>query len=495
MDKKLERQTVAPLDASEQSEESRVQAYAGSQASLVGTTLNGRYELQSVLGLGGWSAVYKGLDLNLKRPVAVKILHAHLSVNLESVQRFRQEALAVSQIAHPNLAAVYDFGVADKQQLFIVMEPVEGQTLEQILAKTRIDWRSAVTFALQLCDALETVHAHYLVHRDVKPSNIMIVTDRLGQKQAKLLDFGLVKCPSDLAGHHTGSGQTVGTPAYMSPEQCMGSKLDGRADIYSLGCCLYEMLTGRQLFDHQSPLAYMHMHLAEAPPPMENVGVQNIPEEVKAAVLKSLAKKPEQRFCSPSEMAQELRLALAKYSATAHAAKTNRTSVLLGAAAGIGFIAVAAVCLVSSMHHPLSADQSSIPGPVPADLISGLTRVPSPPIANRSNAQLDSPKRQPSSTADSLNGKPMAISLHGFYPTDGPYLLDRLRISVKLNELKQHGGDAQALETMWMRMDADANRRQEQAVLWDVQYMNKQLGLPDLTQDQRSQLTLIETQR
>jgi serine/threonine protein kinase len=343
-------------------------AFLKSGASLVSSVIANRYRLDSLLGLGGWSAVYQGTDLTLGRAVAVKVLHPHLTVKPVMAERFRDEAEITSKLAHPNLTAVYDYGMAGDHQPYIVMELVTGTALDEIIDRGGpLAVQQAVSVMVEMADALQVVHDVGLVHRDIKPGNIMITATRDGQCHGKLLDFGLVKALETAAGR-TATGETIGTPAYMSPEQCRGEKVDARSDIYSLGCVLYEMLTGQIAFAGDNPVECMHKHMLHTPPPISKIRPElQIPEILDEIVECALQRERADRFPSMHEFKEAL-LKVATVGATASsipklsvkrkAKKKVRRNTRLGLTAGISFVAF---CAAAFIFGPKMAQQALSP--------------------------------------------------------------------------------------------------------------------------------------
>src|SRR3990172_2327698 len=216
----------------------------------IGHTLGGRYRIEDLLGQGGMSAVYKAADPNLRRTVAVKLIHSHLAADPEFVRRFEEEAAAVAQLRHPNIIQVFDFN-HDSDTYFMVLEYVQGDTLRSKLKalsekQQRLPLAESIRIMAAICDAVHYAHQRGMIHRDLKPANVMINP----QGQPILMDFGVAKI---LGGQqHTATGAVVGTPAYLSPEQVRGDRPDARADIYSLGVVLFEILAGRPPFQSDS---------------------------------------------------------------------------------------------------------------------------------------------------------------------------------------------------------------------------------------------------
>ena len=261
--------------------------------------LNDRYEVESTLGRGGMAQVYRATDRVLGRPVAVKVLSRKLSGDAKFLTRFRREAQASAGLNHPHVVSVYDTGAHDELH-YIVMEYVEGETLGALMAREGpLPPERAVHIAADVAEALEAAHRKGLVHRDVKPGNVMI--DPEGR--VKVMDFGIARAAADDT--LTQTGLVLGTAAYLSPEQARGEAIDARSDIYSLGCVLYEMLTGRTPFEADSSVAMAYKHVNEEPD-----APAGIPADIAAVVMRSLEKDPDRRFQSAAQMQAALRAAL-----------------------------------------------------------------------------------------------------------------------------------------------------------------------------------------
>jgi serine/threonine protein kinase len=278
------------------------------QPTCIGRTLSGRYKIEALLGQGGMSAVYKATDPNLKRVVAVKLIHPHLSSDPMFVLRFEGEASAVASLRHSNIVQVYDFN-NDNGVYYMVLEFIPGETLQDRLKRLndtgrKLPVEDALKFATNISDAMGYAHQRGMVHRDIKPANIML--DVHGQ--AILMDFGIVKI---LGGDsHTSTGAVVGTARYMSPEIIRGEVADHRSDIYSLGVTLYEMLSGRPPFVADSAMTLMMMHLNDPVPDVRDFRADVHPELV-AVLEKSMAKDRADRYQSAAELSTALRRALA----------------------------------------------------------------------------------------------------------------------------------------------------------------------------------------
>ena len=290
---------------------------------LEGRILGDRYQLGSLLGVGGMARVYVASDRVLERQVAVKVLSPPYAQDPSFVERFRREARAAARLSHPNIVAVFDSG-SDAGLHYLVMEYVTGQSLAELLAdRARLAPREAVEVGVEVCAALAVAHAQGLVHRDVKPANVLVGDDG----RVKVTDFGIVKAAAMAT--LTGTGTVLGTAAYLSPEQAQGGPVDARSDLYSLGCVLYELLCGSPPFGSGAdgpPVAVATRHLHQPPEPPSAHNPQVDPE-LDAVVLTALAKDPAQRYQSAIELVDALEKALA--GDTVAAALTMPKSVTL----------------------------------------------------------------------------------------------------------------------------------------------------------------------
>ncbi len=262
-----------------------------------------RYWLERRLGKGGMASVYQGMHMGLGRPVAVKILTRNLSEHPDSLSRFMNEARLSAKIHHPNVVEVFDFGTTPEGLAYLVMQLHEGEDLRTTLHREGpLGWPRARSLLLQLCSALEAVHAQGVVHRDVKPSNCMRVIDA-GHEQLLLLDFG-VACKLGAPPEHA----VIGTPDYMSPEQARGEPVDSRSDIYSLGIMLGELLTGHLPFTGKSVSALLDGQIHEPPPKLAALASSGtfVPAKLEAIYERALAKDPTERFASVGEFAAAL---------------------------------------------------------------------------------------------------------------------------------------------------------------------------------------------
>jgi tRNA A-37 threonylcarbamoyl transferase component Bud32 len=262
----------------------------------------GKYEILEEVGRGAFATVYKARDNTLDRIIALKVLHHHVADDPTFIQRFYQEARTAARLRHPNIATVYEVG-EEAGQHYLAMTFLPGQTLDAMLTRELLPLEQTVSIVEQVAGALEYIHSCRLVHRDVKPSNIIV--DDAGQ--ATLLDFGIVRAADGT--QLTTTGAVMGTPQYMSPEQAEGKEIDHRSDIYSLGVVAYQMCTGRAPFDHVSPLVVLRLHADKSPPSPRELNPR-LPVEVEQLLVKALAKKRGERYQSAGEMARALREAV-----------------------------------------------------------------------------------------------------------------------------------------------------------------------------------------
>ncbi|MFI6514575.1 Stk1 family PASTA domain-containing Ser/Thr kinase [Spirillospora sp. NPDC050679] len=271
--------------------------------------LGGRYELDSVIGRGGMAEVYRARDLRLDRIVAIKTLRSDLARDPTFQARFRREAQSAASLNHPSVVAVYDTGedtIGDSQIPYIVMEYVDGSTLRDLLRENRaLRPEKALEITDGILRALDYSHRGQIVHRDIKPANIMLTRNH----DVKVMDFGIARAMHDAASTMTQTAQVIGTAQYLSPEQARGERVDARSDIYSTGCVLYELLTGKPPFTGDSPVAIAYQHVREEPVPPSQVD-HEIPAWADAIVLKAMAKDADHRYQSATEFRQEIQRVL-----------------------------------------------------------------------------------------------------------------------------------------------------------------------------------------
>ena len=305
---KLMEEAIQALDPANQPEEEN----AGQVQTVVkpGTQID-HYEIVEEIGCGGMGVVYRGKDNMFERTVAIKVLHSKLLSDPLSKKRFEQEGRATIALAHPNLISVYHYGFSSAGLPFIVMEYVDGKGLDKTLEQVgHLEFGEFIEIFLQACDALGHAHERGIIHRDLKPSNLMLVN--LGKKErlVKIVDFGISKIlphgrfpGQDL----TNAGDVVGSPLYMSPEQCKGLSLDGRSDIYSLGCLMYQAITGALPFLGENALQTLSKHICDPPPKFKEIAPDlKIPPELEKIIFRTLEKEPEKRYETLAELHADL---------------------------------------------------------------------------------------------------------------------------------------------------------------------------------------------
>lgn len=283
-----------------------------SQDPFVNTVLDGKYLIEEPIGKGGMGLVYRAKHVNFNRLFAIKILKNELVSDPQAIKRFRNEANAAGMIRHPNAITITDFNITNDGAAYLVMDYVEGRSLRDILKKEgKQSYTRTVELLSQVCDAAAAAHRKGIIHRDLKPDNIMVEPQEDQSEMVKVLDFGIAKLSQNPAYSEniTVGGAILGSPYYMSPEQCDGRHLDSRSDIYSLGIILYELLVGKVPFRAQTPWGLVKMHCSSPPPPIRNHR-PDIPPALEAAILKALAKDPKDRQQSAVDLKRELEAAL-----------------------------------------------------------------------------------------------------------------------------------------------------------------------------------------
>ncbi|HWE57047.1 MAG TPA: Stk1 family PASTA domain-containing Ser/Thr kinase [Acidimicrobiales bacterium] len=305
-----------------------------------------RYEMVRHIARGGMAQVYLAKDLLLDRPVALKVLFPELSVDQSFVERFRREAKAAANLSHPNIVSVYDWGQGDSTY-YIVMEYVDGPTLSSMLKQGPLQPERAAAIAASVAAALDFAHRRGVIHRDVKPGNVLI-DDRA---QVKVADFGIARAvgtSEDL----TQTGSVMGTATYFSPEQAQGFPVDPRSDVYSLGVVLYEMATGRPPFTGDNPVSIAYKHVKEAPPRPTTLN-QELPAPLEAIILKAMSKEPADRYQS----AEDMRADLVRFT---NGQPVSAAAALLGATSVLGAVGVGATRV-----QPAVASETRVQRPVP----------------------------------------------------------------------------------------------------------------------------------
>ncbi|MBV8367326.1 MAG: protein kinase [Candidatus Eremiobacteraeota bacterium] len=273
---------------------------------LLGRVIGEKYRIDAEIGAGGMATIYRATRLHIGDAVAIKVLHSELLRDPQFAERFKREAQAAARLKHPNVVSIYDFGVSDDGVIYLVMELVEGPNLRTIIKDTGpMPVALAAEIIRQVCAALSEAERQHVVHRDIKPSNIAVESTPDGPR-VKVLDFGIASLRSGgAATFFTQTGTALGTPAYMSPEQCLGEELDGRSDVYSVGVVLFEMLCGVAPFNSPTPTAVVMQHVQQAPPPLRILNASVSPA-VEAVVLRSLVKRREDRYQTARDLADAL---------------------------------------------------------------------------------------------------------------------------------------------------------------------------------------------
>jgi serine/threonine-protein kinase len=275
-------------------------------------TLDDRYRIIDQLGAGAMGKVYRAEQVSVGRPVAIKVLTRTVANDLDLVQRFRTEAAIISKLRHPNTLKLIDIGLLHDGRLYIVMELLEGEPLDKLIDREApLEPVRAMRLLRQAADALDEAHQAGVVHRDIKPHNLFL--ERVGASEVlKVLDFGIARFNNQPT--VTASGQVFGTPAYMSPEQVNGLKVDHRSDLYSLGVVAYQCLAGRPPFEADTPVVLMYRHAVDPPPPLSSLG-SDVPTSVEALVMKLLAKDPADRFPTAAALVAAIDQVIAELSA------------------------------------------------------------------------------------------------------------------------------------------------------------------------------------
>ncbi len=418
----------------------------------INNVIREKYKILAVIGQGGMATVYKARHQLLDELRALKVIKPELASDPQFVQRFKNEAIIARKLRHPNAVHVEDLDLAEDGRPFIAMELVEGESLKRWIERAGpVPVATALDIAVQVCQALEAAHALGMIHRDIKPDNIFLVSRPGAAPFAKVLDFGIARLKEGVASQGmagmtlTGTGVVIGTPEYMSPEQAMGKhgeQLDGRSDLYSLGIVMYRMLTGELPFKAETTVEMILHHIQTPPPPPQTLKPQlGIPNSVSTLVMKTLEKDRERRFPSASAMAEAIREARAALTAGAPRSAAPHQAEFPGPKAPAesqarprtptttrqeptpavlpkpsrfpmvvtlgGVLAVALIVLVISVYRrrhptqavPASAPEATQPGPTtssarivaPNPKVSGTPAATSSPPANRSKEKSAAP--------------------------------------------------------------------------------------------------------
>lgn len=300
------RELMGQLQGAQQ-EDAKTAITSGSKGSLsVGDVIGGHYEITEILGFGGMGMVYKAKHQHIDRIVAIKTMHEHMASDALTLERFKQEAQATSSIVHPNLVTIFDFGIVDGKVPYIVMEYLDGISLDELIEDSgRLSTQDATHVFIQICKALHEVHNHGIVHRDLKPSNIMLIEREGDINYVKLVDFGIAKVMQKGFGDQalTSTGEIIGSPPYISPEYVQGQKIDIRSDLYSLGCLMFEAYTGQKAFIADSPMETLMKHV-NSKAPMELL--EGCPDFSRKILTLLLNKNPQERPGSAIEIAEYL---------------------------------------------------------------------------------------------------------------------------------------------------------------------------------------------
>lgn len=327
-----------------------------------GIQLVGNYEFIQFIGAGGMGVIYKARHPVLNRLVAIKMLHGHL-VSDAINKRFQQEAEAVSSLDHRNIIHVHDFGVSEHGQPYMVMDFVEGKPLSDVLQHTSLNMEAVINIIIQLTEGLQHAHDRGVLHRDLKPSNIMVTDYDCAVPEVKIVDFGIAKVLESEKTRMTQTGELIGTPQYMSPEQCRGGTLDARSDIYALGCVMFEAITGKALFAGHSMVSVIVDQMNTAPRTLKETRPDMLfPGHLEDIIAKMLAKDPADRYQSMSELAAELidvQKIIAQQSANAwskmrfmrlNKEQRNLFLLMLGSLATLGTVAVTSISFIKVVH-------------------------------------------------------------------------------------------------------------------------------------------------
>ncbi len=320
------------------------------------TVVAGRYVMEQCIGTGGWGKVYRARQEALNRDVAIKVLHRHFTENQTKSKRFQKEFEVASALNHPHIVPILDYGMLEDGAPYIVMELARGQSLDAVIKARRFEF-GAVAAAIQIASALEYAQNQGLLHRDVKPSNIVFEAE---SETAKLLDFGIAKVIEENEAERTDAtltSQALGTADYMSPERCAGMRSDVRSDIYSLGCVLYEMLTGSKVFPSENSLQTCHKHISEKPRLFQEIPeMQFVPPALESVVMKCLDKDPALRYQSYNELIVDL----GKIRQSDFKPARRRRTFAIGGSVSLTIL-LFLICAICMFRLPVASDQPAEP--------------------------------------------------------------------------------------------------------------------------------------
>ena len=404
-----------------------------------GTVIAGRYRVLGFIGAGGMGAVYRAEHVHMRKTVALKLLHPEFLAVEEVVQRFEREAVAAARIEHPNVVAASDFGKLDDGSFYLVLEYVDGTSLRALLAQGALPPARTLHIARQTALALGAAHAAGVVHRDLKPDNVMLVSEPGGGDRVKVLDFGIARVAPPGQNRDTTKltrvGVVMGTVAYMSPEQAIGQAVDERADLYSLGVMLYEMIAGVVPFDAELPSQVLARQLVEKPPPLP----AGTPPALAELVYDLMEKKPEDRPATaqvvlerllpltptPSGRVPEPKPRVPKRAWYVAGGVALLLAVLIGLSGGKHEDAVAPSAEPLASSAPPKSEVAAPPAEAPAPVVTTApppTATPTPPTADSASATL-APGAASSSKSGAKNGKsakPKATSAPASHATSAP---------------------------------------------------------------------------
>ena len=368
-----------------------------------GTVIAGRYRVLGFIGAGGMGSVYRAEHVHMRKTVALKVLHREFLGVDEVVARFEREAIAAGRIEHPNVVAASDFGKLDDGSFYLVLEFVDGTSLRSLIEKTGpLPTMRTLNIVRQTVLALQAAHGSGIVHRDLKPDNIMLVTAPNGAERVKVLDFGIARVavpdPKRDSTKLTQAGMVMGTVAYMSPEQATGQAVDERADLYSLGVMLYEMIAGKVPFDAELPSQVLARQLVEEPPPLP----PGTPPALERLVLDLMQKKPEDRPAN----AQAVLDRIAEFSATPSGRvmappRVPARALVYGGVAAVALIGAIVFALSGSREEPEAASAEPSASAAPSAEASRTAPSSSPSEAASAEAPAVAPVASAAPPAES----------------------------------------------------------------------------------------------